>query len=304
MQCSERSFTAQAQQACEMRGPAERERRSPELDHVLCHPLFHSHRPSVRSCLHPRSVADSGAMAAPPAQPVLAPGLARKVKKVGRWAGWIVACALVRAPRPLPGALLTHDRCRSVMRHCSYTQQCLLSCRPGRRHRRRSSCLIQHSLPPLTPAPQIMETRTEAPEVVGSLATLSGFYTDNSPAARRRLRSSIENQGVVVNRDFLTAAQSVLQVGAGRKGSLVRTWLCSDVGAHQAVCKCRFVWHRSMGARSMLCSTAVQPTAGRHAHGCAASICTDLPPLHPPPVCRRWIRCRATWMPSRPAARP
>ncbi|PRW32513.1 Conserved oligomeric Golgi complex subunit 6 isoform A [Chlorella sorokiniana] len=58
---------------------------------------------------------------------------------------------------------------------------------------------------------KIMETRTEAPEVVGSLATLSGFYTDNSPAARRRLRSTIENQGVAVNREFLAVAQSVLQ---------------------------------------------------------------------------------------------
>lgn len=241
-------------------------------------------------------------MAAPPAQPVLAPGLARKVKKVGRWAGWIVACALVRAPRPLAGALLTHDRCRSIVRHCPSTQQCLLSCRPPPP----PPLLLPHSalLPPLTPASQIMETRTEAPEVVGSLATLSGFYTDNSPAARRRLRSSIENQGVVVNQDFLTAAQSVLQVGAGWEGIFARTWLCSDVGAHQAVCKCSFVWHRSMGARTMLCSTALQPTVGRHAHGCAASICTDLLPLHPPPVCRRWIRCRATWMPSRPAVRP
>lgn len=60
-----------------------------------------------------------------------------------------------------------------------------------------------------------MDTRTEAPEVVGSLATLSGFYADNSPAARRRLRSTIEHQGVAVNEEFLAAAQTVLQVGAG-----------------------------------------------------------------------------------------
>lgn len=67
-----------------------------------------------------------------------------------------------------------------------------------------------------------METRTEAPEVVGSLATLSRFYADNSPAARRRLRSTIENQGVAVNEDFLAAAQSVLQVGAAGKGQTGR----------------------------------------------------------------------------------
>lgn len=59
---------------------------------------------------------------------------------------------------------------------------------------------------------QIMEMRTEAPELVGSLATLSDFYTDNSPAARRRLRSTIENQGVRINEQFLEAAQSVIKV--------------------------------------------------------------------------------------------
>jgi len=59
-----------------------------------------------------------------------------------------------------------------------------------------------------------METRVEAAEVVGSLSTLSTFYTDNSPAARRWLRSTIESQGVRVNEEFLEAAQGVLQVGA------------------------------------------------------------------------------------------
>ncbi|KAL4421302.1 hypothetical protein ABPG75_010593 [Micractinium tetrahymenae] len=59
---------------------------------------------------------------------------------------------------------------------------------------------------------KIMETRTEAPEVVGSLATLSGFYEENSTAARRRLRSTIENRGVAVNEEFLAAAQSVIQM--------------------------------------------------------------------------------------------
>lgn len=49
--------------------------------------------------------------------------------------------------------------------------------------------------------------------MVGSLATLSSFYTDNSPAARRRLRSTVENQGVRVNEQFLEAAQGVIQVG-------------------------------------------------------------------------------------------
>ena len=57
-----------------------------------------------------------------------------------------------------------------------------------------------------------METRTEAPEMVGSLATLSEFYGDNSAAARRRLRSTVENQGVAVNERFLDAARGVIKV--------------------------------------------------------------------------------------------
>ncbi|KAI7838109.1 hypothetical protein COHA_008117 [Chlorella ohadii] len=75
---------------------------------------------------------------------------------------------------------------------------------------------------------KIMETRTEAPEVVGSLATLSGFYADNSPAARRRLRSTIENQGVAVNQDFLAAAQSVLQALDSVQGDLDALSACCE----------------------------------------------------------------------------
>ena len=67
-----------------------------------------------------------------------------------------------------------------------------------------------------------METRTEAPEVVGSLGTLSGFYTDNSAAARRRLRGTIENQGVQVNQEFLGAAQSVIQASGVQGGGTGR----------------------------------------------------------------------------------
>ncbi|PSC76084.1 Conserved oligomeric Golgi complex subunit 6 [Micractinium conductrix] len=59
---------------------------------------------------------------------------------------------------------------------------------------------------------KIMETRVEAPEVVGSLSTLSTFFSENTPAARRRLRSTIENQGVRVNEEFLAAAEGVLKM--------------------------------------------------------------------------------------------
>jgi hypothetical protein len=45
---------------------------------------------------------------------------------------------------------------------------------------------------------------------VGSLATLSTIYSDNTPAARRQLRSTIENEGVRINEDFLGAAERVI----------------------------------------------------------------------------------------------
>jgi hypothetical protein len=56
----------------------------------------------------------------------------------------------------------------------------------------------------------VLETRTDAPEIATSLATLSTFYADNTPAARRQLRSTIENEGVKVNEQFLEAAERVI----------------------------------------------------------------------------------------------
>ncbi|KAI3423947.1 hypothetical protein D9Q98_009781 [Chlorella vulgaris] len=75
---------------------------------------------------------------------------------------------------------------------------------------------------------KIMETRTEAPEVVGSLSTLSEFFTDNTPATRRRLRSTIENQGVRINEQFLEAAQSVIKMLDVVQGDLDSLSSCCD----------------------------------------------------------------------------
>jgi hypothetical protein len=75
---------------------------------------------------------------------------------------------------------------------------------------------------------QILETRTESPELLGALATLSAFYDDNSADARRRLRTTIEQRGLAVNEQFLVAAEAVIQVQSastllhGRKAYHVR----------------------------------------------------------------------------------
>lgn len=93
---------------------------------------------------------------------------------------------------------------------------------------------------------QIMETRTEAPEVVGSLSTLSEFFTDNTPATRRRLRSTIENQGVRINEQFLEAAQSVIKVRwAGG--------LCQTAAGHEERCRFLHINHRHAAVPCTVC---------------------------------------------------
>ena len=62
---------------------------------------------------------------------------------------------------------------------------------------------------------KVLETRVDAPEIVNCLKGLSEFYGDNTPAARRGLRNSIERRGLDINREFLDAssqAQEALHV--------------------------------------------------------------------------------------------
>ena len=60
--------------------------------------------------------------------------------------------------------------------------------------------------------PQILATRTESTEILSSLTTLSSFYEDNTPVARRRLRTTIEQHGLSINQQFVTAAGAIIQV--------------------------------------------------------------------------------------------
>ncbi len=55
--------------------------------------------------------------------------------------------------------------------------------------------------------------KTESAEMLTSLDTLSTVYTNNNPANRRQLRTTIEQRGIATNRKFLEAADVVLQVG-------------------------------------------------------------------------------------------
>lgn len=70
---------------------------------------------------------------------------------------------------------------------------------------------------------QILDIKTETPELIDSLTTLSTFYSDNTPAARRALRSTIEQRGIDINEKFITAAEAVITV-----------WYCCKVVPDEA----------------------------------------------------------------------
>ncbi|KAI3497575.1 hypothetical protein L1887_40297 [Cichorium endivia] len=58
---------------------------------------------------------------------------------------------------------------------------------------------------------KVLETRTDNPDLLASLNTLSTFYTDNTAPARRNLRSTIEKRSLTINHDFLLASDAAQQ---------------------------------------------------------------------------------------------
>ncbi|XP_057964103.1 conserved oligomeric Golgi complex subunit 6 [Malania oleifera] len=58
---------------------------------------------------------------------------------------------------------------------------------------------------------KVLESRTDSPEVLASLNTLSAFYTDNTPQVRRNLRSTIEKRSLSINHEFLLASHAAQQ---------------------------------------------------------------------------------------------
>ncbi|CAL9776642.1 unnamed protein product [Musa acuminata subsp. burmannicoides] len=58
---------------------------------------------------------------------------------------------------------------------------------------------------------KVLETRTDNPDLLSSLATLSTFYADNTPQARRNLKSSIEQRALAINHHFLDASLAAQQ---------------------------------------------------------------------------------------------
>lgn len=59
---------------------------------------------------------------------------------------------------------------------------------------------------------QVLDLQTESPELLTALTSLSTFYTENTPTARRQLRSTLEQRSLQVNQEYLSAAEGVLKV--------------------------------------------------------------------------------------------
>ncbi|XP_043691691.1 conserved oligomeric Golgi complex subunit 6 [Telopea speciosissima] len=58
---------------------------------------------------------------------------------------------------------------------------------------------------------KVLESRTDSPDLLASLNTLSTFYIDNTPQARRNLRSTIEKRSLTINHEFLLASKAAQQ---------------------------------------------------------------------------------------------
>lgn len=58
---------------------------------------------------------------------------------------------------------------------------------------------------------KVLETRTDSPDLLASLNTLSSFYADNAPQNRRNLRSTIEKRSLSINEEYLLAYAAVQQ---------------------------------------------------------------------------------------------
>lgn len=55
---------------------------------------------------------------------------------------------------------------------------------------------------------KVLESRIDTPDLLSSLNTLSSFYDDNTPQARRNLRSTIERRALSINHEFLDASHA------------------------------------------------------------------------------------------------
>ena len=56
---------------------------------------------------------------------------------------------------------------------------------------------------------KVLETRTDSSETLAALEALGELFPDNTAAARRGLRATVESQGLAINEAFVAAAEPV-----------------------------------------------------------------------------------------------
>lgn len=89
----------------------------------------------------------------------------------------------------------------------------------ARVERMRLSCLAP---PPAAASPpqQILDTKVDSPELLSSFGTLAEVHPENSVAARRGLRATVERRGLAIHREFLQGAQAVVDALAAVQAEL------------------------------------------------------------------------------------
>lgn len=55
---------------------------------------------------------------------------------------------------------------------------------------------------------KVLDTRTDSPDLLVSLSTLSSFYTESTSQGRKNLLTTIERRGLSINDEFLTASEA------------------------------------------------------------------------------------------------
>ena len=69
---------------------------------------------------------------------------------------------------------------------------------------------------------KVLETPVDSPEILSCLRSLSDFYPENTPAARRGLRRSVERHGLEINREYLVASNQAQEALRAVDGQLAR----------------------------------------------------------------------------------
>lgn len=93
---------------------------------------------------------------------------------------------------------------------------------------------VHRSNPCCSVPSQILDIKTETPELIDSLATLSTFYNENTAGSRRALRSTIEQRSLDINEKFIAAAEGVIKVGDASASSVQHACMraCLHVSMH------------------------------------------------------------------------